>query len=716
MSKILYSLAIMALAFVFITIPPVQAARPVAELTANPTTICEGESVYFSGSGSYDSDGQVRYYKYEYGDGSDSDWIYGLDYSYHTYHDTGTFYAKLRVMDNEDDISDYSSSVRIRVISCEGSDNNPVITSLYITPTHPMVNDDIICSAEFSDVNHDLSHATFKWYRNSAVLWTHTKSLTGKDSAEDELPFSATEAGDVIKCEVTVYDYTGRTDKESDTVYLDFDGNRPVAMLDADDTSICVGDYVRFDASDSYDPDGYIRQYHYEFGDGTTSPWISDLDYTHHKYTQTGTFYARVKVKDDDYQESGWSSTVRITVGSGSYCDDWDDDDWESTYTPVAVLNADKTSICIGENVYFDGTASYSRDGYNVKYYSFETGDGSSTGWKSDACYNHVYNTKGTYTAKLRVKDSQGKISDYKTVTINVRDDGSCAPSACGVQITNFDYLASGKTGNDVWAKGSVKNTGENSESITVYMYVDDILEDQYTMTLTPNSIEMKKFYFRVTEAGNKKVRISAYADCGASDEMEGMMNIQEGYTPVPAPEPDPLRVNIYPKRIDMVACEGGTAIIELNSPDRREFFLEVQGIKDEWTEYPESVIVDGSKKVYVFLNPTEPGTYNVTVTATTAGDKTFTQELYIYVAPKTDENGAGAGLLSGMFVMNMGNWLWGLLIAIMIVVILVLYVSNKRQDEEMRTQYIGGAYDQPSYEQPPYDHGNQYPAWNQNY
>ncbi|MBN2102032.1 MAG: PKD domain-containing protein [Candidatus Aenigmarchaeota archaeon] len=639
MKNIICSLAVMAVLFVLI-ISPVQAfERPTAVLSASPTTVCKGESVRFFGGSSYDPDGYVRQYRYEYGDGETSDWIYGLDYSSHTFDSTGTFYVKLRVMDNEGYMSDYSNTVTVRVNDCGSTGNGPEITSLYITPSNPGTFEDISCVAEFRDTNYyDLSHINFRWYRNGVIMWTHTYTASGKNGAEDSIPSHLTTSGDTLRCEAIVYDYQGNWDTETRSVTIGSGGtsDSPYADLRADQTNICVGEYVKFDGSHSYDNSGYVRQYYFDFGDNLNSAWLTDTSFTYHKYDRVGTFNARLKVKDNNYQESDWSSTLRINVMD-----------------------------CNGQNTC--------------------TGSCCGCGYQCDSCS-----------------------------TCNTCNQPTQPTTSCGVQITDFDFLASGMTGNQVWAKATVKNTGEQTESVTLYLYVDDVLEDQQSMSLNKDNSQTKKFYFYVDEAGSKNIRISAYAACGSSDESEGTMTIREGFIPTPAPEPDPLRVNIYPKRVDMSACEGGSVILELNSPDKREFYLEVTGIRDEWIEYPESVIVDGSKKAYVFLNPMEAGTYEVTITAST-GDKEFSQMIYVYVSPEAGDSGSKGDILSGMFSAGAGNWLWGLLIFILIVIVIVLFVSNRRVEEQRETTYIGGDYNQPYYGQNGYrydQYGNPYPEW----
>ena len=767
-----------------------QGARPVAALSVTPQTVCTGAPVYFDASASYDTDGQIQQYIFDYGDGAEIRNI-GFDFSYHHYLSAGTYYAKVRVIDNSGQISDYSNIVPVQVLACSDEDHYPVIESASISPQEPDLNDDIVCSARFSDLDNDVAFAKIIWYRNGAKIKEETKNIcSGCNSAESTLPSVATEAGDSVACEFSVYDYTGRRAVTVRSVQVGYLNAKPVAVLSAGATRICAGETVMFDASASYDPDGFVSLYYYEFGDGTSSPWLAGNGYAYHMYAQEGVYYARAKVKDNDQQISDWSNHVRIIVEGACGAQDnapsilgmgispsspttqddisceitaSDEDgdlerievEWKigestvrkrqfsasgfsasardtlpSAYTspgdiveciasardmkantassrrsaavqsmlmpPVASLSADRASVCPGEAVTFDASASYDADGMVKKYY-FEFGDGSYAGWTASKTAVHYYDSEGSYTARLRVMDDEGLASSYDTAQIMVKSPSECGrvqqpeteiqAQECSVQITNFDFLASGLTGNNLWAKATVKNEGQNAEYIDVYLYVDDVLEDQYRMRVMPSSKEAKKFYYRVSEPGRKEVRVAAYAECGSSDEKSGFVEVEEGFVPEPAPEPDPLRVLVYPKTLDLVAGEGRSFTIEMHSPEKREFEITVEGIRDEWVEYKKRVIVDGSKKEYVFINPLETGKFNVVVKAAT-GDKTFTHNIYVYVAPVRDKEKketsltGPAGLISG----GMGSWIVGIIVVIALLAV-IIYI--KRSEKKEKATYI---------------------------
>jgi hypothetical protein len=80
---------------------------------------------------------------------------------------------------------------------------------------------------------------------------------------------------------------------------------------------------VTFDASESYDPDGQITSYYWDFGDGTnmteTSPKIN------HTYTTYGPKYVTLTVTDNDGRNSSKTQTIYIGIPPQvSFTYDWD--------------------------------------------------------------------------------------------------------------------------------------------------------------------------------------------------------------------------------------------------------------------------------------------------------------------------------------------------------------------------------------------------------
>ncbi|MEP5610764.1 MAG: PKD domain-containing protein [Cyclobacteriaceae bacterium] len=147
---------------------------------------------------------------------------------------------------------------------------------------------------------------------------------------------------------------------------------------------------VTFDGSESFDLDGSITAYNWDFGDGSTGTGAI----TTHTYTQAGTFTATLSATDDVGLVSVSPVSVEIEVLPND--------------PPTAVGSFTPTSGEAPLLVFFDGSASTDADG-TIASYEWNFGDGSSG---SGATTSHTYTSAGNYTASLTVTDNAGASSD----------------------------------------------------------------------------------------------------------------------------------------------------------------------------------------------------------------------------------------------------------------------------------------------------------------
>lgn len=180
----------------------------------------------------------------------------------------------------------------------------------------------------------------------------------------------------------------------------------PVAELTAYPVSGDAPLTVQFDASGSYDPDGYNLWFKWDFdGDG-----VYDLDSgtdptVEHTYTEAGEYDAVVLVRD--YPGDTDRASVRITVGA-------------SSQGPVADIVADYLSIYAPTYVRFDASASYDSDGEIVRYEWDFDGDGvidRDTGAFPKAAT--IYLSGGVRYARVTVTDNDGN-TDSASVGLSI--------------------------------------------------------------------------------------------------------------------------------------------------------------------------------------------------------------------------------------------------------------------------------------------------------
>jgi len=161
----------------------------------------------------------------------------------------------------------------------------------------------------------------------------------------------------------------------------------PIANFTYSPEKPVVNQSVTFDASSSYDPDGNITKYKWDFGDGNITE-VEEPVITH-TYSISGNYTVKLTVTDDKGVKSSISRniTVRPVINQ----------------PPIANANGPYTGI-EGQTVEFDASASYDPEGANLTYY-WNFGDGE-TAVTTQPTTSHVYAQEGNYTVTLIVNDS----------------------------------------------------------------------------------------------------------------------------------------------------------------------------------------------------------------------------------------------------------------------------------------------------------------------
>lgn len=98
--------------------------------------------------------------------------------------------------------------------------------------------------------------------------------------------------------------------ENSSSVIVEVRNNPPVASFTASKTSARTGEAITFNASSSYDSDGSIVSYAWDFGDGSTASGVV----VKHSYSSAGTYTVELTVTDSDGATD--NATVQITVTS----------------------------------------------------------------------------------------------------------------------------------------------------------------------------------------------------------------------------------------------------------------------------------------------------------------------------------------------------------------------------------------------------------------
>lgn len=209
---------------------------------------------------------------------------------------------------------------------------------------------------------------------------------------------------------VRAYSDAGDNDQapNSNTVTISTN-SPPVAVGKADTTSGAIGTTVNFDASLSYDPDGSITLYEWDFeGDGTWDYSNGSTGNTSHQYTFAAVYDATLRVTDSAGSKS--LAFIKITIVSSG------------NVPPVAQL-AGPSTVLANQTVNLDASGSFDPDGFLTTYRFDFLGDGSFVDQQTPVG-STSYSTPGIYTAKVQVVDNGGANAEA-TLTINVIDPQS---------------------------------------------------------------------------------------------------------------------------------------------------------------------------------------------------------------------------------------------------------------------------------------------------
>ena len=146
-------------------------------------------------------------------------------------------------------------------------------------------------------------------------------------------------------------------------------------------SSKCDGLNCTFDSKYSFDKDGEIIAYAWDFGDGESASGNK----ASHSYASDGEFTVSLTVQDDEGATD--THTGKVTVSK-----------------PNSAPKAQFSVACIDAECTFNGSASSDSDG-QVKSWSWDLGDGSASSGSKVA---HEYGEDGHYEITLTVTDDKG--------------------------------------------------------------------------------------------------------------------------------------------------------------------------------------------------------------------------------------------------------------------------------------------------------------------
>ncbi len=348
-------------------------ARPVAE--AGEDIRSTFGRVQFNASQSADSDGDIVQYTWDFGDGSTGN---GVD-PVHIYREAGTYRVNLKVQDNTN----------------TNNNSNQDFLTVYINNRPVADAGPDILTAPGETITFNGANSFDPDGKITEYVWSFE---TGESMKGEQITKAFDKPG-VYNVNLMIKDNSG------DDIAIDYDNlvvvvnHKPVALA-GDNKILAPGDEVIFDAGSSFDFDGKVDSYRWDFSDGKS---FGEKSFTR-TFDTPGIYYGYLSIADDaNTTNSRAFDTVKVFVNS----------------KPIPQLPED--IFTCSRILYLDATKSADADGDAIKY-TWDFGDG--TIYENGNYVKHTYTKGGTYPVKLTVNDGRGLANsvatDYMTVKINL--------------------------------------------------------------------------------------------------------------------------------------------------------------------------------------------------------------------------------------------------------------------------------------------------------
>jgi PKD repeat protein len=301
---------------------PVSVANllPVASFTFSPADPLVNDEITFNASASYDPDGYITNYEWDFGDGNTVNTA--KEVVQHSYHSAGDYRVNLTITDNDGATDSIHKIIHV-------SAKPDVTTYDYdISGTvEAWSTGDYDQKADYANINFNPDHKPFgeiliDWETKSSWAQIHrldvydrTADIVVKTTGWNQKGLGAFGQ---YKWDLSTlvtnfsHDHSIRTWVSSGTVRVPTDirvrwnvvhpvavpNQPPVASFSFSPADLVVNDEITFNASASYDPDGFITNYEWDFGDGNTVSTTKKV--IQHTYYPAGEYSVKLTVTDND--------------------------------------------------------------------------------------------------------------------------------------------------------------------------------------------------------------------------------------------------------------------------------------------------------------------------------------------------------------------------------------------------------------------------------
>jgi hypothetical protein len=347
---------------------------------------CPGEVYEYRTGGSICAGGEEVEYQLVWGDGSSSGWGDGRET--HQWDLDGEYEVKAyaRCVDSHG-VSD-PSPVRVVTIGLET-----------VSSPYPPEADTLLCPGEAelfqtggaaSSCGHDVEYQ-FDWGDGTQSTWGppyafHQYQVEGTYNMKARARCEThTEVQSAWSGYLTV--------RVEEVVSRPSTPNGPPSVCENEAETYCTGG-----ATNNC---GYAVEYQFDWGDGTVSPWTTNLCVSH-AWDEDGTYLVKAQARSthNTNKISPWSTAMTVTVGAETI---------SKPDTPTGENNP-----CPGDTDIYSTGGAESSCGHDVEY-RFAWGDGSFSSWSTGTIEQHNWAENGTFEVKAqaRCREHTSKESEW---------------------------------------------------------------------------------------------------------------------------------------------------------------------------------------------------------------------------------------------------------------------------------------------------------------
>ncbi|MFB6283249.1 MAG: PKD domain-containing protein [Halobacteria archaeon] len=348
----------------------------------------------------------------------------------------------------------------------------------------------------------------------SSEIESYVWSLYGKKTSGPKVVHTFNEYG---KHEVGVQVKKEGDQWARDSEIRSFDVNHPPTVkITESPSTVRVNENAEFTASPD-DPYGKVESVKWSFGDSSTATGKS----VEHSFDSPGVYDVSVTVTDDDGATVEANATVNV-----------------NSPPTIESINADET-VEVGQRVSYSADASDPGPG-TINSYLWTFPDGETA---SGDTVTHTYNTEGTKTAKLTVKDEYGA-TDEGQVSTEVKIMDTLGMKAKEGEMPNFKHSGSWDYEHESEINNSLANT-DDIEPGTQYsfsMWENDNGKDnsynEWSWTVYRNGTKVQNpdiqqdddmMSYDFPKEGSYVIEATSHADAGFSiNEFAEIQNVEE--------------------------------------------------------------------------------------------------------------------------------------------------------------------------------------------